>query len=484
MTDSTPKTSRDLDEALAYLASFTDYEQKARERLRRESLDLGRMRGLVALFDHPERRFPVVHVAGSKGKGSTCFMVDRLARGHGLRTGRFLSPHLERVTERIAIDGTDVAPSRFAALTDRLREVVDDLIATKSEFVPSFFESIAIMGFLAFADAAVDLAVIEVGLGGRLDATNVVDPACAVITCIDLEHTRILGSTAAGIAAEKAGIVKPNRPVVSGVTPGTPEGDVIEAIATERDASLWRLGREIRVTPHPEAPRRFDLEFPGRRFVDLELGVAGRHQLDNAALAVAALIRSAASSDNDDIGSRPRRPSFEPADDLVRDRLRDLILPGRLEIHDVRDDGNGDEIPTPPLRGRVVLDCAHTPGSMKGLAEALPDLFASRRPTLLLGMLRDKRVEECLEPLIPFISDVLVTSVPSPRGIAAEDLATRVRDVAGSDRRIEVIDVVEGGVEALRPFDLDGLVVAGSVYLAGWIRTRLRPFCLPPGRDV
>lgn len=438
-------------EAIAYLASFTDYEQKEAEKLSREALDLDRMEGWVERLGRPHEAVPVVHVAGTKGKGSVTWMLDALLRAHGLRTGRFLSPHVEHVTERIAIDGKQVTEERFAQLVAKIHEPVEDRRTEAPGDLPSFFESITLMAFMEFAERRVDAAVIEVGLGGRLDATNVVTPEVGVITSIDLEHTRVLGDTREAIAAEKAGIIKPSMDVVCGVPKESPEGEVIATIAEARGANvLWLTDAELFIDTDGSGTR-LELELAERTLRDVPVGPLGHHQATNAALALLAL------------DLLERKNLVEIDDDAVRDALGRLSIPARLEML------QPSQMTKTSVDVPVLLDCAHTPGSMTGLAAATRRVFEGKKTTLLLGMLRDKRIDECLSAVGGAFDNVLIVAPNSPRALDVTELAEAVRRVL--DVEPVILDDLAAMPEAVTATGAEALVVAGSIYLAGSVRT-------------
>lgn len=444
---------RDFSEAIAYLSSFTDYEQKHAEKLARVSLDLGRMDRWTQILGRPHEAVPVVHVAGTKGKGSVTWMIEALLRAHGLRTGRFLSPHVEHVTERIAVDGESISEERFTELVARLHRDVEARRADAPDDLPSFFESMALMAFLEFADRRVDMAVMEVGLGGRLDATNVVSPEVGVITNIDLEHTRVLGDTLERIAAEKAGIIKPWMELVCGVPRDSREGEVIAEIAEERGAkTTWLDDVEVFVS-NDGGMTTLEVTLAERTLRDVPVGPLGHHQATNAALAILA------------VDALERREVLEVRDDEVRRALGGLAIPARLELFEsAHHAGFG-------FAGPILLDCAHTPGSMHGLAATTRRLFDGRRKTLLLGMLRDKRTTECLEALHGVFDDVVVIAPDSPRALEADALAAEVRDCLDLDA-VTIAGLDELAV-ALESAGSEVLVVGGSIYLAGAVRRRL-----------
>ncbi|MEZ6195029.1 MAG: Mur ligase family protein [Planctomycetota bacterium] len=443
-------------DVMAWLASFTDFEQKQAHLLGRKSLDLSRMRNYCADLGSPERGVPVAHVAGSKGKGSTSIILRHLVSAHDRRCGLFLSPHLVHVRERISIDGVPIPPDRFVARARRLAEVAAARTRRDPADLPSFFESMALMGFLEFAAEAPDLAVIEVGLGGRLDATNVVHPDVTVVTRLDLEHTRVLGDTLDEIAAEKAGILKPGVPLVTSALPDEEGGRIVHRLAAERGVPVDALGREIRVERDLDDPApnpRFSLEIRGRRFEDLRLGSPGAHQIENAALAIAAALRLEESGG-------PRLDG-----DRVRAGLAALALPGRLERL------RADE---PSWSGPVLIDSAHTPRSTAALAAALDGVAPERPRVLVAGFLRDKDVVACLAPLRGRFDAVIACPPVSPRALPADELLGAMRTALGPEgAAARAAPDLESVFARLGALEAGIAVVTGSVYLAGAVRARL-----------
>ncbi len=442
----------EFERAMAWLAGFTDYEQTLPDGRRGPRFELDRMKVLLEALGHPERRRGILHVAGSKGKGSVVLMLDRIGREHGAVTGRFLSPHLEHVTERIALGGRPVSKVRFARLANLLRPYVDGCRRGNPAGLPTFFESVTAMAFLAFREASCDWIALEVGLGGRLDATNLVTPEVSVITPIDLEHTRVLGADRESIAREKAGILKPGIPAVSAMDETSPAGRVIGEVARGLGCPLWRLGREIRVEGLRATDEgwRFRVRTPCATFPDLLLPIPGVHQTENAALALGALAHWNARGG----------PDIRPA--LVARALRDLELPGRTEVF------RG----LVPHGATVLLDTAHTPDSFERLAACLESVFGGGKPALLLGFLRDKDVEACLGSLRRRVGRIAVTEPPSPRAMPVEDLANRAQAALGASAPPLPLPLAE--VASWMRRQRGGVVVAGSTYLAGKLRPGLR----------
>ncbi len=413
-----------------------------------ERLDLAPIESLLRALGHPERGPSVVHIAGSKGKGSTALLTESVLRACGRRVGTFTSPHLERWTERFRIDGEEVAGDRLVEAVTRVRPEVERLRVDPAR-VPSFFDATTAVAWCLFGDAQVDHAVMEVGLGGRLDSTNAVTPAVTCITSIELEHTDKLGDTLAAVASEKAGILKPGVPAVVGALP--PEAlEVVEARARALDVPLARLGQEILLEVSGDASGVQVLQIrDGDLRIDALLPLLGRHQAGNAALAVACAKRAVAAVATEHAFSRAAVSALEHAD-----------LPGRIEV--LR------ESP------RVLIDSAHTIASVQSLADVLHAEEGDLH--LVLSISADKPVGALLDILLPLASRVTLTEANSNRSMAAEALAALVRARAGrlpvrvdpapeSALRRAVVDLGPG----------DALCVAGSVYLAGIARRVLTP---------
>ena len=434
-----PVTS--LAEAEAWLAGLIDFER--RRDLPYERLGLAPVRALLERVGNPHRDLCVLHVAGSKGKGSTALLSEALLRELGARTGTFTSPHLSSWTERFRLDGREVEAERLVAASEALRPHVEELCAGPPETVPSWFDVTTAAAFWMFRDAGVERAVVEVGLGGRLDSTNVVDAAVACVTSIELEHVRLLGDSLAAIAREKAGILKPERPAVMGAL--APEAAaVVEARAQELGAPLSRLGRDfhVRVRSADASGLVFEL-CDGELVLSARMPLLGAHHATNAALAVAC------------VGRLPGVARTELAAAAVRafDAVR---LPGRVE-----------------LLGRapaIVVDSAHTPASARALAAAL-ELIPHERRHLVLSVSADKSLDDILAPLLPGAAQVTVTRAEPTRSLAPEEVAAMVRRLAPSLALHAIPNpflAVRAARERLAAGDL--LCVAGSVYLAGIAR--------------
>lgn len=439
--------------AMAFLSSFTDYEQILLQAPARTTFDLGRLERLLGRFGAPHRGpRPVIHVTGTKGKSSVVWICEALLRAHGLRTFRFISPHVEDVRERLAVDGRSIDAGAFADLVDLLEPEVRRIRGESPEDLPSFFEAMTVMGFLCAERAGADASVLEVGLGGRLDATNVVDPTVSVITGVALDHTRILGSTIEAIAGEKAGIIKAGRPVICGLAPGDAGFDVIRNRWMEVGGPRFTCpgaGMELESCTLIRRPDGGPgLEISGVagpfRFRDLRLGLGGPRQGWNAVMALAAAEEMLASQGR----------ALE--EDAVRAALGDLVIPGRAEFF----------AGAPP----IVLDGAHTAESVAALALMIDALWPDRPLHVVCGLTRDRDPERVLAPLRPRALSLSCARLPSPRSHDASELATRLAEAGfpAAAARDEPARALE---RAITGAGSDGLVlVTGSLYLVGALR--------------
>lgn len=397
---------------------------------------------LLAEIGHPERTFKSIVIAGTNGKGSVTVMIETALRAAGLRTARYTSPHLVRLEERFVIDGHEVTTNDLRDALGTVEAAVNSLIQRGLlEALPTFFEVATAAALELFRRAATEIAVLEVGLGGRLDATNVVTPIATAITSIDFDHQAQLGNTIESIAAEKAGIVKPGVPLVCGPVP-EPAERVIREICEARQSPMIRTIDVVSVVPCSEDDA-IDLRTSGRSLDRVRLALPGRHQRDNASVAVALL---------DEL----TRQGLAIPDRAVRDGLEHARWPARLERFAVR----GIE---------VLLDAAHNPAGARALASHLEDIGWSRI-TLIFGAMHDKDVPGMLEAVGPRCETIVCTTAPSPRALPAEQLASAARRFVPS---VEAIDdpvaALESALARRRP-----IVAAGSIFLIGPLRDILR----------
>jgi dihydrofolate synthase/folylpolyglutamate synthase len=439
-TSPTQRALRTLADAEAWLEGLVDLERRTDVPYARLGLDP--IRALLARLGDPHAGLPVVHVAGSKGKGSTALLLEALLLAAGDRVGTYTSPHLERWTERFRIDGREVEEPRLVAAVERLRPHVEALRAEDPARAPTFFDAATAAALLLFAEARVERAVLEVGLGGRLDSTNVVESQVACITTIELEHTDKLGATLAAIAGEKAGIARRGRPLVLGRLPAEAEAVALER-AAELDAPVARLGRDFDVDVSREDLDGLVLLLrDGELEVEARLPLLGTHQGDNAALAFACARRLGAHADGA-LAAATR--GFATAE-----------LPGRVEV-----------VGRTPWR---VVDGAHTAASARALARALARVPRSRAH-LILSISAGKDLGAILEALLPLADEVTATRADPRRSLDPSEIARAARAVAPGVR-LRAIPNPQLALRAARHAAAsDALLVAtGSVYLAGIAR--------------
>jgi dihydrofolate synthase/folylpolyglutamate synthase len=434
---------------------------------------LDRIAALVTLLGDPHRGCPVIHITGTNGKTSTARMAEALLRARGLRTGLFTSPHLTSVAERICIDGEPLAPAAFLAAWDDVAPYVA-MVDEREAARLSFFEVLTAMAFAAFADAPVDVAVIEVGLGGTWDATNVADGQVAVVTPISIDHTAYLGTTVSQIATEKAGIIKPG---AIAVLAGQPQqaADVLLRRAAQVGAAVAREGAEFGVLARELAVggQRVTLRGLGGDYHDLLLPLFGEHQAGNAACALAA-VEAFAGVDLTLAGGNGYAQAAAMLDeDLVREAFAGASSPGRLEV--VR------RSPT------VVVDAAHNPAGMAVSLAALGEAFPFAHLIAVLAVSADKDVTGILAELEPVADQLVVTQNSSARSLAAADLARLAVPLFGPDRvksADRVDEAIELAVALADDIGMDappgsvGVLVTGSVVTAGDARILL---AAPPG---
>jgi dihydrofolate synthase/folylpolyglutamate synthase len=411
-------------------------------------LGLENIAALCAALGDPQDRFPAIHVAGTNGKGSVSAMLAGIMKEHGFRTGLYTSPHLARVEERIRVDGASIPPRRFQGLLERLKATIDGLMADgRLDYHPTYFEVMTALAFLRFAERNVDIAVLEVGMGGRFDATNVVRPLVSVITTIARDHETHLGSSLEKIAFEKAGIIKPGIPVVCGVRRGAALRE-IRRVARERGAHLIEAfgpGRTLDVHP---VRGGFRFVYPGERGrYAFSPALAGRHQGANAAVAIAAA----------EVVSRIWKPLDKAR---IIKAIRETRWEGRLET--VR-----------PRRPRVLLDGAHNAEGAEALAAHIRETI--RRPVVLVfAAMRDKDIRSMTRLLFPLCTAVVLTRVPYKRSAAPEELAAaapafRGRVLLEPDMR-QAVRLALAESRGRIP-----VVIAGSLFLIGEVK-RLRLF--------
>ena len=414
---------------------------------------LERIESLVHLLGDPQHAYPVVHLTGTNGKTSTSRMIDTLLRARGLRTGRFTSPHVESMTERISIDGEPISEEAFVEAYHDVAPFAS-IVDGQGEYPLSFFETVVGMAYAAFADAPVDAAIVEVGMGGSWDATNVVEAKVAVITPISVDHAKYLGERPEDIALEKAGIIKSGTTVVTAEQPPAVMEVLLER-AAEVGATVLREGVDFGVVHRVPAVGGQMLRIQGLRaeYDEVFLPLYGAHQGQNAALALAAVEAFAGD---------------EPLDgELVHEAFAEATSPGRLEI--IR------RSPT------IVLDAAHNPHGARATAEALEDSFTFNPLVGVVGVMTDKDYEGVLAAFEHVFAEIVCTQNSTARAMPAEELAEAARGIFGSDRvhvapRLDdAIDKAATLAETGGVYGSGGVLVTGSVITVGEARSMLKP---------
>lgn len=390
---------------------------------------------ILAQLGNPERRLRCIHVGGTNGKGSTAAMLSSLLKQHGLRVGLYTSPHLVRFTERFRINDQEVAPERILDIFERVRAVLD-----KRE-PPTFFEVVTAMAFLYFAEEEVDWAIIEVGMGGRLDATNVITPKVSIITNVSYDHQEHLGNTLSAIAREKAGIIKDETPVITGARQPAVVG-LLKATCSKHQTSLFRLGTDFRV--RRTAGNGFFL-YQGlkRRWPSLEVNLIGAHQTGNAALALAAL----------EVLEKEGEISIDS--EAVQKALRNVHWPARLEV-----------LQKDPM---IILDGAHNSPGAESLRDSLRQCFKYQNLHLVIGIMADKDIRGILRRLLPLAETAIFTQPRYSRAANPENLRRLARPYIQKHYVIpDLASAIQQAKLLAGPDDL--ICITGSLYFAGEVK--------------
>lgn len=440
---------------LAELYGRVDYERHSTAGPR--SFKLQTMHDLMHRLGHPHQAAPVIHVAGTKGKGSVSKMAGEILQAAGFRTGVYSSPHLERINQRISINGNLISDEQLSEVFDQIQpaiDLLDEEFAARNERGLTFFEIITAAGIQHFANEKVDVVVLEVGLGGRLDSTNVCQPTVGIITNISLDHTKQLGDTIAQIATEKAGIIKPGVPLVSGAL--HPEAiEVIQSIAADRGAHLFQLDRDMNTERNSDGT--FSCVGKTRKeFVieGLQHQMPGAHQRANAALAITAC-------------QILRDQGWNISDDHVRDGIAKASLPGRTEI-----------LSRNPF---IMLDMAHNGASIDALMQTFSgEVDSDSRKRFLVATTRDKETAEIIEPLVAVADELILTRYQdNPRGKPIDELSTAVEESISRRRnfgqKYPVVHVEQTPQLAwqylLGSLEYDDVIcIAGSAFLVAELR--------------
>lgn len=408
---------------------------------------LERINVLLRRLGDPQQRLRCIHIAGTNGKGSTAAFLASMLEAEGKRVALYTSPYLEAFTNRMAINGADIGRERLAALATAVKFQVDEMVRT-GVGQPTEFEVVTALAFMYFAEEQPDWVVVEVGLGGRLDATNVIEPVVCAITNIGLEHTQVLGDTIEEIAYEKAGIIKSGAATVTAAE-NLQALSVFRKIARERGARLYELDGEFRCIPVGATldGQTFDYQSPWRELKGLQITMLGQHQVRNAALALAAL-------------ELLPEPLIE---DAVRRGLADTCWPGRLEVFSRN-----------PL---VLVDGAHNPDGIRALCQALPGILSGKKLWLVVGILGDKAVDEILAEIVPLATAGLIITKPdNPRAAEPMMVAEMARRYALPGVSVAVAETVAAAVgKGLAKLSADeALCVAGSLYTISEAREILK----------
>jgi dihydrofolate synthase/folylpolyglutamate synthase len=423
------KEFNNFQEVMDYIKRFTNYEYAHGVDYTKKNYNLNNMHKLLSQVGNPHKRLKTIHIAGTKGKGSTAIAIETILRHAGFKTGLYTSPHLTSLLERINLCGRPVTKDNFVWAVNRIRNLLLDIR-------PTFFEIMTTCAFLIFEKELVNYAIIEVGLGGRLDSTNIIRPEISIITKIDYDHMDKLGNTLSSIAYEKAGIIKPGIPVISS-SQRTTVMQVLEKIAKKRSSQLLGIGREIIIKKIPLYPHRFDLITPLRRVSNLTLNLLGEHQMENVSLAISAILH------------------LEPGinDNIVRTAIKDIVLPARIEL-----------ISSNPA---IILDSAHNPVSVCALKETILGNIKFDRLILIFGVLRDKDIKGILRILLPITDIAIFTKIDNPRACKASELTTIAKKIWKG--KVYIAEDVKTAIDKARkiadPRDL--ILVTGSFYLAG-----------------
>jgi len=431
-------------ESLKYLLSL-GRELAAPTQAAAAKFDLENIRALAAALGHPERKYRSVHIAGTNGKGSTAAFTESILRTAGFRTGLYTSPHLEKINERIRVNGEEISDGEFAESFTKIQALIEILLATgKLRAHPTFFEVVTALAFEHFAKACVEIAIIEVGLGGRLDATNVLTPEVSVITHVDFDHENFLGHSLAEIAGEKAGIIKTGVPLVL-AEQRTEAREVIVKRAHELGAPVHKTEEEFRAESigfEDGCARANVAEVKSGARFRVAPRLRGRFQLWNAlnGIGVAQILRG-------------RGTNISAAE--IEEGIANTVWPGRIEKLQSEPD--------------VFLDGAHNPSAAQELANFLKENFAERKIVLLFAAMRDKAVDEIAGILFPHASEVIFTQPRISRSISAVQLAEMAGEYAVHFR---VIPNAEAALEEalMQSGPRDAIFVTGSLYLVGELR--------------
>ncbi|MCX6078173.1 MAG: bifunctional folylpolyglutamate synthase/dihydrofolate synthase [Chloroflexi bacterium] len=428
--------------ALDYLYSFIDYSLKHSSELAKADFNLDRMRALMFALGDPQNSYPCIHIAGTKGKGSTAALCASALQAAGLTVGLYTSPHLQEYTERIQVNSLPASQAELVELVELIKPAVAEIPTLTT------FEITTALAFMQFARKKVGAAVIEVGLGGRLDATNIISPCVSVISSLSYDHTAVLGNTLALIAGEKAGIIKPGVPVVS--SPQKAEAlKVLETVAAKQGCEFSLVGRELtfQALEHSLEGQSFEINLPARQAgskVVLTIPLLGQHQLENAVTAYAALQKS----------------GFELSEAQIAQGFARVQWPCRFEI--------ASREPT------VIFDSAHNEDAFVRLAQTLETYFPGRKIVLILGISEDKHLKAMLAAIKHLVSTLIITRANHPRALEPEKIMEIASDALFAGLQYESATPVETALNrALEIAEVNGSIIlsAGSMFVTAEVKS-------------
>lgn len=446
------------EQAIGFLFERTNFERTPASG--NQDFKIGRMRRLLELLDNPQDSLPSIHIAGTKGKGSTAIMLAEILSAAGVRAALYTSPHVEAFEERMQVAGQRPTPDQIVELVQRVQVAVQQCESASSPFSPTFFEVTTALAWLFFVSQRAEIVVLEVGLGGRLDSTNVCSPIACVLTTISRDHTQLLGSTLTQIAREKAGIVKPRVPVISGVQGREAQEEIVE-VCRNQQAELWQLGDEFRYEHTPNVRENSDLDVsnfgmvtvttPSTRWLAMPLTLAGEHQAHNAAVALATI-------------DKLRQLGWKISSEAARTGMSRVCWPMRIEVV--------------ARRPTVIVDAGHNWESISALGRTIEESFSNLSPehrasrrVLIFAATKDKDVVGMARQLLPRFDSVILTQyLNNPRAVPVESLRRIVQSVSDSPCHVAATPA-EAWQLARRITTQDDLIcVTGSFFIAAEMR--------------
>jgi dihydrofolate synthase/folylpolyglutamate synthase len=445
------KVFRTYEQALDYLFTKTDYEKQQKLRYNVTTFDLERMNGLLRYLGNPHKKTKTVHIAGTKGKGSTATMLSRMMEANGYKVGLYTSPHVSTLHERITVDSVMITRKEFLGLMNRVQPILEKM--AKKDHLPTFFEIMTAMAFLYFIDKNVDIAVIETGLGGRLDSTNVITPEVCGITSISIDHQNLLGTTIEHIAREKAGIIKKGIPIVT--VPQDPAAmKVLKKQASTVKAPMTVTGRDVDFSYRFESSRehgphtRICVTTPTSKFEHLRVPLPGEHQALNCGLALTML-------------DALKNQGFEINDEKAVAGLNNVHMTGRMEI-----------ICRDP---RILVDAAHNAASIRALIAAIGQHVPYDSMIIIFGCNCDKDVRGMLTELQYGADKVIFTRSNSPKAVWPQDLAEMYSEICGKmcQSTLSMTEALRVAQSAISREDL--ITITGSFYLVGQVKQMFQP---------